>query len=435
MFDDEIPGPHPAPNAALAWGMTLLLTLLPAIPTRANEAPAEQTEVRRVSTGVPFPRGLVLKDGTLYALSRGRVRDSGGVDTRLDDRAGTLWAIDPTVAVPLGEPGGGAAATNGRVFAEPTSPPFRLLDRSLPKATDDRDTDRPYCVLRWHEGSKSFYICAFSGIDLAASDPASAEAGSFRKNFSDAVLRYDTRTEQWSELDRHDPTDGATYPGKDDRGPLKGPDNLLAVGDALIVAAKDNDRLVAYDLSALNKNPDAAVPPGRVILGDTVTIEGEPMSVLGHSGLAYRDGWLYVAFRTTSQVIRVPVTNPDPASFAVDASRAEMLARFDPFERGSKKPSANLTDIALGPDGDVYVVSAYPARVYRFAPDPTRPRDFTSEGDDEPWCDLAEITGNDAMKSENLLVADDGRVFVTSGDAYGHGAGLGGAIYVIEASR
>lgn len=427
------------------FGLVLLAFLSAAVPfgniraqTPDRRAPLE---VRLVSSAVPFPRGLVLKDGDLYVVARGRVRDSGGVDVRLDDRAGTLWVVDPTVSEPL-HANGEAVARNGRLFAEPTDPPFKLLDRSLQHATDDERTDRPYCGLRWHERSGSFFICAFSGIDLAASDPAAAEAGAFRKNYTDAVLRFDTRTGRWSEIERHDPAAGANYPHQgplpDDHPPLsgwaKGPDNLVVIGDTLVVAAKDNSRLIAYDLRQLISDPDAAPPAGKLVLGEEVFINGQPRQVLGHSALAYCDGWLYVAFRTTSEVIRLPVVKEVAGAFAVDPRKAELLALFDPWIPESGRPSANLTDIALGPDGDVFVVSAHPARIFRFAPDAHHVHDFRS-GRGQPWIDLAAATDNPQMKSENLLVADDGSVFVTSGDAYGREPGLGGAIYVIRETR
>ena len=208
---------------------------------------------------------------------------------------------------------------------------------------------------------------------------------------------------------------------------------MLVVGDTLVVCAKDNSKLIAYDLTPLIADPDAKPAAGREILGDHVTVNGTDRNVLGQSGLAYKDGWLYVAFRTTSEVIRVPVTNDKPGQFAVDKDRAQYLAQFDPFVRASGKPSANLTDIDVGPDGDVYVISAHPARIYRFTPDANRTFNFQTDGTgDGPWVDLEKLTANPKMKSENLLVADDGRVFVSSGDAYGHAAGLGGAVYVVE---
>ena len=392
--------------------VSLLLALLLFL---APGARADVT-VERLTTTVPFPRGLSLADPDgdgremLYVLSRGRVRGAGGADPRLDDRAGTIWEVDP-------------ATGESTVFAEPTDPPFRLLDRSVTPASADRRTDRPYCVLRWHEASRSFYLCAFSGVDLPAdsADPAAAESGYFSKNYTDAVLRYDVDQRRWHEVDRHDPRSLDRYPGDDGRGWAKGPDNLAVVDDLLVVAAKDNSRLIAYDLGG-----DAGP---RVLLGDAVTLVnrgGERRRVLGHSALAYRDGWLYVGFRTTGEVVRLPLEDGE-----ADAARAELLAQFEPWDPATGR-SANVTDLDLGPDGDVYVVSAQPARVFRFAPDPANPADFT--GGRAAWADLAAITGNPRMKSENVLVAGDGTVYVTSGDAYAgsQGPGLGGTVWRVR---
>lgn len=419
--------------------LSAVLLLLPAADAiaspsqRASAEAAQAPEVRRISTAVPFPRGLVLREDGLYVLARGRVRGSGGVDVKLDDRAGTLWRVDPSISEAIGQQTL-AVARNGTVIAEPTSPPFNLLDRSLDFASGDDLTDRPYCGLRWHEGTQSFYICAFSGIDLSAADPAAAQSGSFKKNYTDGVLRYDTRTGEWSEVERHDPAAGAAYPHGDElpQGWVKGPDNLLPVGENMLVVAKDNSRLIAYDLRPLKAEPTAGPPEGREVLGETVWIDGQPRTVLGHSGLAYDDGWLYISFRTTSEIVRVPVTNDRGGEFAVDAKRAELLALFDPFDPDGGRQSANLTDIDIGPDGDVFVVSAYPARVFRFRPDSGNVQDYRTGSNGRPWVDLAATTRKPKMKSENVLVAPDGRVFVTSGDAYGHEEGLGGAVWVIE---
>ena len=402
--------------------------------------------VERVTTAVPFPRGLSLADPDgdgremLYVLSRGRVRGAGGADPRLDDRAGTIWEVDP-------------ATGEASVFAEPTDPPFRLLDRSVTPASADRRTDRPYCVLRWHEASRSFYLCAFSGVDLPAdsADAAAAESGYFSKNYTDAVLRYDVDEQRWHEVDRHDPASLDRYPGDDGRGWAKGPDNLAVVGDTLVVAAKDNSRLIAYDLQALSEGSRGACSarrgptgtrsadqgprlpadpaPPRILLGDEVTLinrNGERRRVLGHSALAYRDGWLYVGFRTTGEIVRLPFEDG-----TADAARAELLAQFEPWDPATGR-SANVTDLDLGPDGDVYVVSAQPAKIFRFTPDPAAVRDFTDGRG--AWADLAAITGNPRMKSENVLAADDGTVYVTSGDAYAgsQGPGLGGTVWRVR---
>ncbi len=377
-----------------------------------------EVQLERVTTVVPFPRGLALVDmdgdGTdeLYVLARGRVRDSGGVDAALDDRAGTLWRVD----LETGET---------TIFAQPTDPPFKLLDRSMNPPSSDRETDRPYCALRWHQPTKSFYICAFSGIDLSAVDkgPAESEGGSFSKNYTDAVLRYDTRTKAWSEVDRHDPASEDRYPGDDGRGWVKGPDNLVTIGQTVICAAKDNSVLVAYDVSGQARAP-------RVLLGETVQLAnagGGERTLLGHSALGYRDGWLYIGFRTSGEIIRVPVSNAE-GELSLESDKAELLAEFQPWDSIAKL-SANITDLAIGPDGDVYVVCAMPARIYRFTPDPANVHDFIDAG--TPWADLAAMTDNPRMKSENVIVDEAGVVYVTSGDAYENdqNEGLGGTVW------
>ena len=45
------------------------------------------------------------------------------------------------------------------------------------------------------------------------------------------------------------------------------------------------------------------------------------------------------------------------------------------------------------------------------------------------WLDLAKLTGNPAMKSENVLLDGAGRVYVTAGDAYDFQQGAGGVLY------
>ena len=442
--------------------MRYLLALL----LLASTTPA--AELTRLTDTVPFPRGLAMADPDgdgvemLYVLSRGRARGNGGADPTLDDRAGTIWQVDPRTG-------------ETSVYAEPTSPPFRLLDRTLADARDDHDTDRPYCGLRYDEATRSFYIVAFSGIDLAAphGDAADAESGYFRKNYSDGVLRYDVDARAWSVIDRHEPADGDAYPGPCGGGHVKGPDNLLIVGDTLYVAAKDNDRVVAYDLTDIQRaavqrtagltggtapttRPSEGTPTRekalpkdtlvarstssdlqsvgprfpRIVLKDTITLTNQndaPRTVRGHSALGYRDGWLYVGFRTTGEVIRVRLDN---------STRGELLATLEPFDPATGR-SANITDLSIGPDGDVYVLCAQPARVYRITPDPANVRDYRDG--ENAYLDAAEVTGNPRMKAENLLVTGDGTLYLASGDAYAPHAphaphadntGLGGAVWV-----
>jgi len=392
----------------------------------AGGAPAEVL-LERVSTVASFPRGLQLVDGQLYVLCRGRVRDYGGVSAAVDDQAGALFVVDPRVAETYapGDPGQ-AVRENGKLLAEPTAPPFRLWDKTANPPWKDRETDRPYCSLSWHPPTQSFYICAFSGIDR---DEKSGKT--FSKNLSDAILRYDRRTSKWYEVERHDSDKGGIYPHQDPatqpppHGWLNGPDNCLAIGSWLYAVSKENGKLALYDLRALERDPEAGAPPSEIVFEERLETRNAGVQQLaGHSALAHRDGWLYVGTRTSGHVVRLKLgADLRPATPRV----VELVATFDPYDPQTKK-SANITDMCFGPDGALYLVSAQPARCYRFTPDPARVFDARN-GTQAPCFDLAALTANPKMKSENLLVDDVGRVYVTSGDAYGYQAGSGGVVW------
>lgn len=389
---------------------------------------AGEPAVERVTTAVPFPRGLAVVDGTLHVLARGRVRGAGGVSAAVEDRAGTLFAVDPAIGEPVDAPAiGEAVRTNARVVAEPTDPPFRLWDRAADPPWSDRRTDRPYCTLRWHAPTASFYLCAFSGVDKRWRPGAVA----FSKNLSDALLRYDTRTGRWYEVERHDVEAGGSYPHDDPRvappphGWLNGPDNCLPLGRWLYAVAKDNSRLVRYDLSPLIDDPEAGHPRGVVELGSRVELVGHGVRELyGHSALAARDGWLYLGYRTSSVIVRLRL---DDDLVPVRPIRAELLARFEPYDPRTRR-SANITDIGFDDRGRCYAVSAQPARIHRFTPDPDRVYDGV---DGEPWLDLAARVGNPRTKAENLLY-HDGWLFVTTGDGYAYQAGAAGTVYRVR---
>jgi hypothetical protein len=403
-------------------------------PQQPQQPPAVAAhQVSRVTTAVPFPRGLAMVDRKLYVLARGRVRESGGVDGAIDDKAGSIFVIDPNVAEPLGEgdvtP---AVRANAALFAAPTAPPMDLFDRTRSPATEDRRTDRPYCALRYDAATRNFYICAFSGIDK----PTGGRTN-FSKNLSDAVYRYDTRDNAWHVVEKHDIEAGGLYPHHDPQiqppphGRLNGPDNCLVVGRWLYVVAKDNSTLSRYDLAAIARDPAAGPPASEWVMDAKVILKGpsdgrgEAM-LHGHSMLAARDGYLYVGYRTSSVIVRFRLAADGTLAIPIEG---EPVATFDPYDPKTRT-SANLTDMAFGPDGDLYVVSAQPSRVFRFRPDP---RNVFNGRDGLPaWADLAKLTGNPKMKSENLLVDDAGRVFITSGDAYAYQGGAGGAVYRID---
>jgi hypothetical protein len=401
----------------------------------ANAAPAPVStgQVYRISTGVPYPRGLHLMNGKLYVLARGRVRDAGGVDASIDDRAGTIFEVDPAIMEPASnDQVSQRVRDNARPFAEPTSPPFILLDRTKSPPTRDHETDRPYCSLRFDPSTHSFYVCAFSGIDK----PEGA-GSSFSKNTSDALLRFDLRTRKWYQVERHAFEAGGNYPQHDPyvarppHGWLNGPDNCLAVGDWLYAVAKDNSVLVRYDLRPIRKNANAGPPDSFFVLGRQINLRGQGLRELdGHSMLAERDGYLYIGYRTSSEIVRIPLKKD---GLPVEPIVGELIGRFDPYDPVTKR-SANLTDMVFGPEGDLYVISAKPSRVFRFAPDPDHVFDGRT-GHATAWLDLAALTNNPEMKSENVLVDDQGRVFITSGDAYGFQNGAGGTIYCVVPSR
>jgi len=369
-------------------------------------------------------------DGDLYILSRGRVRGAGGVTAEIEDRAGTLFKVDPNLVEPVTEPEVSAEIRqNGEVFALPTDPPFKLWNRNSVPPESDRKTDRPYACLRWHEATKSFYICAFSGVDKSRTGPGR----SFSKNLTDAILRYDTRTEKWYEVERHDVEAGGIYPHHDPsyndppHGWINGANNLLSVGNWLYVVGKDNNLMVRYDLRPYLTDPEAGHAPSEWMLDSNVyTGNAGEVDFRGHSALGWDNGWLYIASRTSSHIIRMKM---DESGEPARPYEMELVAKFDPYNRETGK-SANLTDMDFDDQGRLYIVSAKPSRVYRFTPDPSNIFDARNS-QEEAWRDFSVLTNNPNMKSENLFVTGN-KVFVTSGDGYGYQAGASGTVYRTE---
>lgn len=397
-------------------------------PTRFDNRAIAVDDLSRVTTVAPFPRGLAMVDGELYVLCRGRVRGAGGVSAAVDDQAGTIYAVDPDVSEPITRNTlSDAVRSNGRVVALPTDPPFALWDRTATPPESDRLTDRPYCTLRYHAPTSSFYVCAFSGID----QPKKPGDVSFSKNLTDALIRYDLRTRRWYDVERHDIAAGGSYPHHNTptsdppHGWLNGPDNCLPVGRWLYAVAKDNDCLVRYDLAPLEKDPLAGPPQSERILGADIVIKGKGLQQhYGHSALAQHGDWLYIACRTSSVIFRIPL---DGDGNPIQPIVGELVAKFQPYDPKTSK-SANITDMDFDDRGNLYVVSAQPSRIYRFKPNSGRI--FNGETS-EAWADLAKLTNNPKMKSENLLV-DGNRLFVTSGDGYGYQKGAHGTVYRLD---
>jgi len=416
---------------------------------RLERTPRAAVTLERVSTAVPWPRGLRFHDGRLIVVARGVHRSAGGPDPAIEDRAGTLFVVDPDVGEPVvpGEPAGRAVRENGRVLAEPTEPPFRLWNRTEP-STADTHTDRPYCMLVFDEASRNFFLCGYSGIDL----PGDAK---FRKNATDSVLRYDLRDGRWHVVESHDPdvvpasdlglaVPNRYYPHHDPsanpppHGLLNGPCGAIVVGRYLYVGAKDNTALAQYVLDAIRDDPGAGPPPGRLLFHRASPEEDVYVPVEGHGetyvegtcALAVRDGYLYVAFRTTSQILRFPLTGDGDLVRPLEGQLVAQFAPYDP-ERGGG--SANIYDLTFDAQGRLYVSPAYMGAVYRFVPDPGRVFDPRDEGV-EPYVDLRALTGNPRARTGNIALDDEGNLYIASGNKDVLEGDVRGAIYRVPAS-
>ena len=104
----------------------------------------------------------------------------------------------------------------------------------------------------------------------------------------------------------HDPkTNSAPH------GWLNGPNGATVVGNWLYAVGKDNHLLVRYDLREIRKDDGAGAPESEPVFGDVLNIrrgdELVPLSVYGHSAVVAHEGHLYVGFRTSSVVVRIPL--------------------------------------------------------------------------------------------------------------------------------
>ncbi len=418
---------------------------------RAGSAPvavtADGRQLQRVSTAVPWPRGLVFMGDELIVLARGRHRSAGGPDPAVEDMAGTLFRVDPDLVEPVvaGVVPSDAVRANGEVFVQPTAPPFKLWDRSLVPARRDTSMDRPYCTLAYDAATSNFFICGFSGADLPDN--------TFRKNATDSVLRYDLRSALWSVVDVHRgelvsddelgpwvPND--TYPHHDPaanpapHGWLNGPDGAVVVGRWLYVVAKDNNRLVRYDLGGVAEDPLSGPPIARPEFEDRIEVRApdgslQSLDVHGHSALDAFGGYLYVGFRTTSQIVR----------FALDREGAlqrplvgELVARFDPYDPVTGR-SHDLMDIAFNSRGELFVSTARIGSVWNIGvPDPRRPFDGRTGTTQQPYVNLRELTGNPRAKTGNITFDGQDRLYMCSGN-YDAGNEIAGVIYRVVPTR
>lgn len=408
-----------------------------------GEKAAVLPQVDCVTTAVPWPRGVRYVDGKLYALSRGIHRSAGGPQASIEDMGGSIFEIDPSLAEPAikGAVPSLALQQNAKVLAAPDPKVVRLWDRRMP-ATLDRQTDRPYCMLLYDRESQSFFICAYSGIDLGQSP-------GFRKNASDAVHRYDLRSQSWHVVEQHDPSvvpmaefgenvSSIYYPHHDPaknpppHGLVNGPCGGIIVGRYLYVGSNDNTALAQYDLAAIRKDPNAGPPPGRFIFEGNkgyaeVEVKGQGLTkIMGTCAFAVNEGFLYVAFRTTSQILRFPLREDGGLEHPLVA---EKIAQFSRYVHG-KGGSADIYDMCFGPDGLLYVSPGYDGAIYRFRPDPKRVWDSTKAAY-QPFIDLEPLLGT--KKSGNICFDDKGHLYVCSGQDLTPDSKIRGVIYRVRA--
>jgi len=413
-------------------------------PTHTVSAPVR---LERVTTAVPWPRGLVIVDGRLIALARGRHRNAGGIDPQVADLCGSLFEIDPSFAeeVIRSEQAGRAVRKNARVLTGPDPAKHRLFDPSLGEPIQATSIDRPYCTLAYDAASRNLFICGYSGVDLPGKR--------FRKNASDSILRYDLRDEQWHVVEQHDPgsvpeselgyvVSNDYYPHHDPaanaapHGFLNGPDGGLVVGRTFYAAGKDNHAVAAYDLTEIRRDPAAGPPAARIVLEKDVRVrlsgEVRTIEALGPSALEARDGWLYVGYRTSSIILRFAVTDDGEL---VQPIVGELVAVFEPWdsERGR---SGNLIDIAFNSRGELHAALANHGRIWNIGrPDPESVFDGVDVGDNPttnvPYVDLPALTGNPRSRCGNITFDEDDALYLCSGN-YDSGTELAGVVYRVR---
>lgn len=419
------------------------------VPEHVVSTTAPDVVLERVSTAVPWGRGMAMVDGELIVLSRGRHRGEGGVAQDLVDAAGTLWRVDTSVSerVVPGAWAGEAVRTNATVFAAPTSPPMHLYTYEAPPEDDVRMA-RPYCALAYDEVSRNLFVCAYSGAELSTG---------FRKHATDAVYRYDLRDRAWHVVEQHDSTvvpadalgavvSNTHYPHHDPttnappHGWVNGPDGCAAVGDFLYVPAKDNHVVVQYDLDAIRRDPAAGPPASRPVIGSHVLLRspgGEAMTeVLGAGSVAIHDGSLYIGYRTSSIVVRVRLDETGDIVREPDGRvAADLIAVFEPWDAQAKR-SGNLYDIDVSAGGELFVSMGTEGRVWRLTPDPARPFYGNDRGERPttapPLLDLSKLIGR-RTGCNNIFVDRAGEWLYVSSRANDTGTGrMHGTIYRVK---
>lgn len=388
--------------------------------------------LQRLSTAVPWPRGITIIGKTAYVLARGVPRRPRGPHPFVFDRAGTIFAVNTTVwewvePKKPDKPVSKRVRANGKVFASPDREVFKLWghdDKGDQARTpwDDIETDRPYATLVRDAKSRNFFICGFSGIDNA---PKSNKYN-FRKNANDAILRFDQRNGFWYEVERHNANmvpkkirmspdtmwfddKCGYYPNNSTKLPhglLNGPDGLLVFGNYLLAVAKDNDMLARYSLDRIRKNPEAGPPRSDVMFKSewVKTVNAKRVRIGGYSSLAVHDGMLYLGGRDKNLVVRMPIT----ADAELDKSAIELVADLG--------DGAALIDLVFDSSGQLFASTASLGAIWKI---PTTPkRGIYQAKSHRPWFELKKFKLSG--KCTNIAFDGDNRLCVcTNNDDIG----------------
>ncbi len=413
--------------------------------------------LERITTAVPWPRGMVYHDGGLVVLARGRHRNAGGIDPTINDRCGSLFRVDTGLAedVVPGEQAGAAVRDNAQVLAEAKSGPFSIYDPAKGPPIEDTRMDRPYCTLAFDESSQNFFICGYSGVDLPLKQ--------FRKNATDSIHRFDLRDSAWHSVELHDasvvPADelgwvvpSKYYPHHDPasapapHGWLNGPDGAAVAGQFLYAVGKDNHVLVQYDLGDVRGSSAAGAPESRLIFQEHIRVRRfdasgavriVPAPALGASALATDRGYLYVGFRSSSSVVRFAL---DEDGDVRQPLIGELVAAFEPWDPQAGR-SANLIDLTFNSRGELFVATAQSGRIWNAGvPDPQRvfngidygPHEAPGGVPNEPYIDLPAATGNPRAQVGNIVFDEEDRLYLCSGN-YDTGTRMAGVIYRVTA--
>jgi hypothetical protein len=288
-------------------------------------------------------------------------------------------------------------------------------------------------------------VICFSGIDLS-------EQPNFRKNATDAVHRYNMGTKKWYTFEQHDPgtvpvgelaktLPNEVYPHHNltsnppPHGLPNGACGGYVVGDYLYVTAKDNSALIQYDLAEVRKNPEAGPPQSRFIFNrsgpkDDPFIQTKKhgnMYVEGTCGVTAHDGYMYVAFRTTSQIVRFPI---DGKGDVVRPIVADYLAQFDPYDpTGAYGKPANIYDIRVNSKGELFVSANSRGTIWKIPTDGKAVFNAKKGTSEKPYINLREETDFASSTCGNFCFDPDGNLYICAGNKELKEGDICGVIY------